>query len=345
MMNQEDIFKKVGQILIELQDQYEFLARNPSQLNELELELFLANANFLSDHVQIVRKINSNKGVKAIPAHTEDQSPVAAFVKVVEDPEVAKAPEIAKEPELIKEPELPKEKTLEELEAEYAAANEEEIAEEAEPLKFEFLLNSEPLTEKFEFEEQSVSTIFDRPLSKEEEEIIAAKQRLRESQLEQKSIEKIEPEKEVPQIQEPVVQKAEEKIIIQPVAVPVIDKIEAAPRIEKELEANQIRPTLNDILAGKSSFATSLNEENTKTTITDLKQAINLNQKLLYIKDLFNGYNLAYAEAIDLINKMPDFKTADNFLQQNYAVKNNWTSKQSTVDQFYELLNQRFPAK
>ncbi|TCC95771.1 hypothetical protein FBD94_12200 [Pedobacter hiemivivus] len=316
MMNQEDIFKKVGQILIELQDQYEFLARNPSQLNELELELFLANANFLSDHVQIVRKINSNKAVKAIPAHTEDQSPVVAQVVVIKEsevakePEVAKAPEIAKEPELVKEPELPKEKTLEELEAEYAAANEEEIAEEPEPLKFEFLLNSEPLTEKFEFEEQSVSTIFDRPLSKEEEEIIAAKQRLRDGQLQQKPIEKIEPEKETPQIQE------------------------AAPR-----------PTLNDILAGKSNFATSLNEENNKTTITDLKQAINLNQKLLYIKDLFNGYNLAYAEAIDLINKMPDFKTADNFLQQNYAVKNNWTSKQSTVDQFYELLNQRFPAK
>jgi hypothetical protein len=57
---------------------------------------------------------------------------------------------------------------------------------------------------------------------------------------------------------------------------------------------------------------------------------------------LFNGYNLAYAEAIDLINKMPDFKTADTFLRNSYAIKNNWAAKQSTVDQFYELLNQRF---
>ena len=80
-------------------------------------------------------------------------------------------------------------------------------------------------------------------------------------------------------------------------------------------------------------------------SVTDLKQAISLNDKMRYIKDLFNGYNLAYAEAIDLLNKMPDFKTADAFLQNNYAVKNNWSSKQDTVDQFYELLNQRFPAK
>lgn len=346
MMNQEDIFKKVGQILTELQDQYEFLARNPSQLNELELELFLANANFLSDHVQIVRKINGNKSVKAIPVHTEDQSPVVAEVVVVQEPEIARAPEVVNEPEVkaeVQEPELLNEKTLEELEAEYAATNEEEV-EEPEPLKFEFLLNEEPLTENFEFEVQSVSSIFDRPLSKEEEEIIAEKQRLRESQQQQPVVEK-EAEKEVLQVPEPVAPKIEEPIIIQPIAVPVINKIEEIPQIVKEPETNQIRPTLNDILAGKSNFSTSLNEENNKTTITDLKQAINLNQKLLYIKDLFNGYNLAYAEAIDLINKMPDFKTADNFLQHNYAIKNNWASKQSTVDQFYELLNQRFPAK
>lgn len=328
MMNQEDIFKKVGQILNELQDQYEFLARNPSQLNELELELFLANANFLSDHVQIVRKINSNKAIKVLPVHTEDQSPVVAQV-------VVKEPEIVEEQEVVKEPELVNEKTLEELEAEYAATSEEEdVEEEREPLKFEFLLNDEPLTEKFEFEAESVNTIFDRPLSKEEEEIIAAKQRLRAHQLQQPPTEKIEPEKEVVHIPEPVVQKVEETIIIQPIAVPVIDKTEDAPR-----------PTLNDMLAGRSNFSTTLNEDNNKTTITDLKQAINLNQKLLFIKDLFNGYNLAYGEAIDLINKMPDFKTADNYLKQNYAIKNNWATKQSTVDQFYELLNQRFPAK
>ena len=350
-MNQEDILKKVGQILNELQEQYEFLARNPSQLNELELELFLANTNFLSDHVQIVRKINSSKPQKAIQEHTEDQTPVVAGIQV-------------------KEPEMAKEKTLEELEAEYAAENEQEDNEgesvvvtpvqieveepNREPLKFEFLLNDEPLTDKFEFEEQPVNAIFDRPLSKQEEEIIAQKQRLRDSQLQQQSIKTIEEvsteaisvteSMETAPVEEQIPEKVEAKIIAQPAVEPVVDKIVEVPR-SVEPELNQVRPTLNDLLAGKSNFSASVNEENNRTSITDLKQAINLNQKLLYIKDLFNGYNLAYAEAIELINKMPDFKTADNFLQQNYAVKNNWASKQSTVDQFYELLNQRFPSK
>ncbi|PIH00450.1 hypothetical protein CS542_04505 [Pedobacter sp. IW39] len=52
--------------------------------------------------------------------------------------------------------------------------------------------------------------------------------------------------------------------------------------------------------------------ENSRIEI-NLKQAISLNDKMRYIKDLFNGYNLAYAEAIDLVNKMHDFKSADEF--------------------------------
>src|SRR5688500_11290064 len=67
MMNQEDIFKKIGLILNELQDQYEYLAKNQQQLNELKLELFMANAHFLSDHVQIVQKINNTKIQQQLP--------------------------------------------------------------------------------------------------------------------------------------------------------------------------------------------------------------------------------------------------------------------------------------
>ncbi|MNE58428.1 hypothetical protein D3C80_1534580 [compost metagenome] len=154
---------------------------------------------------------------------------------------------------------------------------------------------------------------------------------------------------------EQVEEKEEEKVIDAPaVAAPVVpvfekpvEKVEEKITVQAvESDVVQVRPTLNDLLASKSPVSNTLNEENNnKAKITDLKQAINLNEKLLYIKDLFNGYNLAYAEAIELINKMPDFKTADNFLRNNYAVKNNWADKQGTVDKFYDLLNQRFEAK
>jgi hypothetical protein len=335
MMNQEDIFRKVGQILNELQDQYEFLARNPKQLNELELELFLANANFLSDHVQIVRKINSNKALKAIPEHTEThvevlkeevQPKVAAEEVKITVPEPVVIPAVTKE----EEPLVP--------EAEVIA---EETEETQEPLKFEFVFAEPAATDQFDFEKKSIDNIFDRPLSKEEEEIIAQKQKLRENiqnQQEEELKAEAKPEAEPEPIPLLVPDKVEEKIVLPVAPSPELDKVE-----EKTVAVNPVKPTINDLLAGKSSHVPSLNEERNKPVIVDLKQAINLNEKLLYIKDLFNGYNLAYAEAIELINKMPDFKTADTFLKNNYAEKNNWAAKQSTVDQFYELLNQRFP--
>ncbi|HKG05138.1 MAG TPA: hypothetical protein VKB19_01700 [Pedobacter sp.] len=349
MMNQADIFKKIGLILNELQDQYEFLARNPEQLNELELELFLANANFLSDHMEIVRKLNSSRSTKELPLHAgtsgeasaqipektfgQEQQPVPERIPVMDD--------IAE----------PKDYTFFEKPADLV----EYVAEEstASDHTFEFILNDRPESDQFDFEEKSVDAIFDRPLSADELQIIAEKQRLMEQrtaaipdQVERKEVAEpttsvVEAKTEQHTVSTPIPEKASE--LAKPVEFkpePTVGKVEAKPVISA-LEPETQRPTLNDLLAGKSNTASR--EENAKPPINDLKGAINLNEKLLYIKDLFNGYNLAYSEAIELINKMPDMKTADGFLKNNYAEKNNWQAKQSTVEQFYELLNRRFP--
>lgn len=343
MMNQEDIFKKIGLILNELQDQYDFLAQNPQQLNELELELFLANANFLSDHVHIVKKANSSRVAKAISEPQE--SSFAESGSVVQIAEVIVQPP---PPRPIAEPQI-EQIEIEELH------QEDLIPAEHERPSFQFMLSEEPVSDQFDFEQKSVDEIFDRPLSEEEQRIIAEKQK----QNEYKAKPEFSPEPQV--VHSPITQPSE----VQPVAAthqeifpvdkieekqvepltaqtPVLDKVEDK-LVQPEVIPNTARPTLNDLLAGRNSGLPSFNEESSKPAVTDLKGGISLNEKLLYIKDLFNGYNLAYSEAIDLINKMPDMKTADVFLQKNYAEKNNWSSKQATVDKFYTLLAQRFP--
>lgn len=78
--------------------------------------------------------------------------------------------------------------------------------------------------------------------------------------------------------------------------------------------------------------------------IQDLKSAVSLNDKLLFIKDLFNGYSLAYSEAMELLGRYDSFADAEAFLQETYAGKNNWASKQATVEKFYALLQQRYRA-
>ena len=344
MMNQEDIFKKIGQILNELNDQYQYLAQNPRELNELELELFLANASFLSDHVHIIQKLNNGHVQHILPEHTEESS----------------APAVSENDSYVHEilPARPK-------------LDEEIFKLDKEPSTFEFILNEKPASDKFEFEEKSVDEIFDRPLSKEEELIIAQKQKLREKDslgtilpeedeigpepflVEEEPVHEIHEEVADPvPATEPVIAETrpveayipEIKAVVQEeLFAPAKATLQEQVTVEKEIpaESDPAKPkTLNEILSGGTQ--STLNSGSSRIQVKDLKQAISLNDKMRYIKDLFNGYNLAYAEAIDLVNKMPDFKSADEFLQRNYAQKNNWAEKQDTADQFYELLNQRF---
>jgi hypothetical protein len=324
MMNQADIFKKIGVILSELQEQYEFLAQNPEQLNELELELFLANAHFLSDHVEIIRKLNTSRISKELPQHTEISSAQAE--------QIPARPAVPEQVPVMDELPEPKDYTFFEKPSDLVEYVNEEPASTAHT--FEFILNDQPESDKFDFEEEPVDAIFDRPLSREEAQIIAEKQRLRAEQLRQAEPEPPELKPDIP----------EDKIVQPPSTSLVEDKVEEQLVQPAEKEAASIaRPTLNDLLAGNKSSAPKVKDEDSKPPVSDLKGAITLNEKLLYIKDLFNGYNLAYSEAIDLINKMPDLKAADHFLKSNYAEKNNWQAKPGTVEQFYELLARRFP--
>lgn len=250
---------------------------------------------------------------------------------------------------------------------------------------FEFVLSTHDENDQFDYEANpiaigSVEEIFDRPLSKEEAEILARKKIIHEkeeaSALQEEPLpteeDEIGPEpflipheEEAPEIiadeapvmathvEEPMpVAAANEPIetlkdvkLDEPIISPPVERErplftpEAVPvKPAPQPEAAKPAPSLNDLLAKTNSQ----NNEPVKAPIADLKQAISLNEKLLFVKDLFNGYNLAYSEVIDIINKMNSFEAADSYLQHNYAAKNNWANKQATVDQFYELLNRRF---
>src|SRR5690606_826569 len=139
---------------------------------------------------------------------------------------------------------------------------------------------------------------------------------------------------------------------------PVIQQVVEEPKeivIEQEAPAEEEKPnrplTLNEILmqqrkanlAGQqpiSSIQTASTAHSDR--IGDLKTAINLNEKLLFMKDMFNGYSLAYSEAVELLNRYQTFAEADAFLQTNYALKNNWAAKPQTVEKLYAILRKRY---
>ena len=113
---------------------------------------------------------------------------------------------------------------------------------------------------------------------------------------------------------------------------------ESEPKLEPEESARPL--SLNERLSAQRR--TEFGQRIDTDRITDIKSVISLNDKLLFIKDLFNGYSLAYSEAIELLNRYDDFAAADAFLQTNYAQKNNWADKPVAVDKLYAVLRKRF---
>ena len=367
MIKQEAIFKKLGYILEELNEQHQYLAQNTQEFNQLELDLFLANAKFLADHIEIIKKIAVNQ---SSDDYIESEKIEGDIQKVTSE----SFPENLNHIPLIVEEDLESDSNAQPIKIDnkqdstpiFEEMEEDIFKLDKDSSSFEFILNAgiendiiEKMAptennefrqdsfisnesnlnteEKFEFEEKTVDEIFNRPLSGEEERIIAEKKKL--SPLTVLEEQDFEEEEEVgPEpflvIKEEILPINEEELAIKPEPTPTL------PQQTTELIFDQPnKPTLNEQLAGVN------NPKNTnleRSSIKDLKQGINLNDKLLYIKDLFNGYNLAYAEAIEIANKLPNFDAAANFFQKNYAVKNNWSEKEATVAQFYELLEQRF---
>ncbi|MEJ7778867.1 MAG: hypothetical protein WKF68_04685 [Daejeonella sp.] len=292
MMNKKEIFKKVGGIVSELHEQYEYLSQGPDNLNELELELFSANANFLSDHIAILVKLNNNAGNTGkspiIPATLEgsvsDRSADAEHrfnLPLVGETEDELRPG---------DPDARKESAL-------------------------------------DFETETTAKPADLPLTSGEKGIIGEETTFKtgtaSEEDEYEAGHKQNTSDEGPVIKEVTISE-------RTIAIPAEQTLQDSPV-----------PTVNDLLS-KNAPAETLGSQFNSRQVRDLKSMISLNDKLLFVRDLFNGYSLAYSEAIELLNRFDSVEAAENFLKQNYAAKNNWKDKQDVAEKFYELLGRRF---
>ena len=96
--------------------------------------------------------------------------------------------------------------------------------------------------------------------------------------------------------------------------------------------------SVNDRLsAQKTSFA----EKQQRKPIADLRTAIGLNQKFLFMNDLFEGENEAYNEAIQKLNSFSSADDAKNYLL-SLGTKYDWDPESESVIQFCELVERRY---
>jgi hypothetical protein len=333
-MKQQEVFKKIGVIIKELNEQYEYLQTTAENLNDLELELFVANTHFLTDHAEILRKLNLQKSQlqHALPQYTEQKQPEPQSTPQEEpryfEPVVQQVKPAAERSPFV--PEFTKPAQPDPIQFEITPP-----AQEQPVPQIDLHLNSE--TDSYSYIREEPETIRhdlildeadwdeedDAPLT-EEEALIT-------------------PEVELDQIED----ETEEPNIVPTNPEPVIDntpKTSAAqiePVKEMPLKEEPVL-TLNQKMSAQLKGVQGLYNQPAEQPIKDIKAVISLNDKLLFVKDLFNGYSLAYSEAIEIVNRFTSFEEADRFLKTNYVTKNNWESKKATADKFYALLKRRY---
>ncbi|MFB9842579.1 hypothetical protein [Mucilaginibacter ginsenosidivorans] len=333
-MKQQEVFKKIGTILKELNDQYEYLESADNQLNDLELELFVANAHFLADHSSVLRKLNMQNTVTP-PVPVKEETPKTDekfFEPVVQQAKSVPEPETADEPAPVETTSQVDDSPAPHIDLSANGADDDfsYIRPEPEVIKHELVLDESEVWE----DEDDTGFEIDETAEIEEEPVSA-------SPIKQPEIIE-EPVKEPEPVKQPELAK-EAPITETPKPAPSVELQMAKAPVEVKTDTATEEPlTINQMISAQLNKTAKVAEQLHAPAITDLKQAINLNDKLLYIKDLFNGYNLAYSEAIDLLNRFSTFAEAEDFLKTNYATKNNWDAKESTVEKFYALLKRRY---
>ncbi|WKN33463.1 hypothetical protein PZB74_08975 [Porifericola rhodea] len=113
------------------------------------------------------------------------------------------------------------------------------------------------------------------------------------------------------------------------------EKLEEKP--EKKEEA---RRTLNDYL--NKSERSTLADLHQQKKINSLSQHISVNQKFMFVRELFNNRPEAFQEAIEKIEAQNSYAEAIGLVRQNFAQEYRWKMDSEEVLEFMELLSKRF---
>lgn len=85
-----------------------------------------------------------------------------------------------------------------------------------------------------------------------------------------------------------------------------------------------------------------LSDALTEAPIRDLRKAIGVNDRFLFIKELFRGDETMYERSIKTINSFSILPEAEYWMQRELKVKLGWSDSNEAVQQFVQLVKRRF---
>jgi hypothetical protein len=113
----------------------------------------------------------------------------------------------------------------------------------------------------------------------------------------------------------------------------------AVPKKEINESVGKKNKSLNDSLKGDT---TELSAKLSDGPVKDLKKAIGVNDRFLFINELFRGDEVMYERSIKTINSFTIWPEAEYWIKRELKTKLGWINSNETVQQFDQLVKRRF---
>ena len=158
-------------------------------------------------------------------------------------------------------------------------------------------------------------------------------------------------EKEIEEELEEIKRNAEAKNQMSVNAKPVLmfDPIEEVPTLTHQTPLPSPHKEINEASGRPESLNEKLKQSKielsdllTEVPVRDLKKAIGVNDRFLFINELFRGDEAMYERSIKTINNFSIYPEAQYWIERELKVKIGWKESDPIVKQFDQLVKRRF---
>ena len=153
----------------------------------------------------------------------------------------------------------------------------------------------------------------------------------------------------------PMVQESRETVLVEEGSVSVVQKngqldmvfdpLVEIPTLSQQMNRGEINQemdnteSLNDRL---KQSKTELIEVLKETPVKDLRKAIGINDRFLFINELFRGDETMYERSIKTINSFNIFAEAEYWISRELKIKLGWNKDNAAVLHFDQIVRRRF---
>ena len=155
-------------------------------------------------------------------------------------------------------------------------------------------------------------------------------------------------------VEKAAVQEAKEKVLVDNGSLSVVQKngqldMVFDPMTEIPTLSHQPKREVNDTLEKEESLNEKLKQGKTEiveilkeTPVKDLRKAIGINDRFVFINDLFRGDETMYERSIKTINSFNIYAEAEYWISRELKLKLGWANDHASVQHFDQLVKRRF---